>query len=188
MQLLDCIIGEAATEVNKGGEHVAESSEVTKEFFVVLCAWNNEFSRGAREVNFSKLGVARNACILLCSTADLEACFEDGSDDDAMGSRSEPLKQMRKADVDDSQWERFVGACMRDVKALSKCKDEENSGNAAMDRSLTHLMRARESEMMKQCMFILSHLSRAQFRFNKSSEEPEHATLAVIAPLLVRSG
>ena len=37
-------------------------------------------------------------------------------------------------------------------------------------------------------MFILSHLSRAQLRLNKSSEEPEHATLAVIAPLLVRSG
>ena len=37
-------------------------------------------------------------------------------------------------------------------------------------------------------MFILSHLSRAQFRLNKSSEEPEHATLAVIAPLLVRTG
>ena len=40
----------------------------------------------------------------------------------------------------------------------------------------------------KQCMFILSYLSRAQFRLNKSSEEPERATLAVIAPLLVRSG
>ena len=38
----------------------------------------------------------------------------------------------------------------------------------------------------KQCMFTLSHLSRAQFRLNKSSEEPEHATLAAIAPLLGR--
>ena len=35
-------------------------------------------------------------------------------------------------------------------------------------------------------MFILSRLSRVQFRLNKSSEEPEHATLAAIAPLLGR--
>ena len=37
-------------------------------------------------------------------------------------------------------------------------------------------------------MFTLSHLSRAQFRLDKSSEEPEHATLGAIAPLLVKSG
>ena len=30
MQPLDCIIGEAATELSKGGVHVSESSEVTK--------------------------------------------------------------------------------------------------------------------------------------------------------------
>ena len=111
---------------------------------------SRSFARGrtSSAVNFSKLGVARNAWLLLCSTADLGVCFEDDSDVDAMGSHSEPLKQMRKADVDDIQWERFVGACLRDVEALSKCKDEENIGNSAMDRPLTTLMSARESELM----------------------------------------
>ena len=65
----------------------------------MLCAWENEFSSAAREVNFSNLGVARNVRILLCSKAHLEECFEDGSDVDAMGSRSEPPKQMLRADV-----------------------------------------------------------------------------------------
>ena len=37
-------------------------------------------------------------------------------------------------------------------------------------------------------MFTLSHLSRAPFRLNTSSEELERATFAAIAPLLVRSG
>ena len=37
-------------------------------------------------------------------------------------------------------------------------------------------------------MFILSHLSRAQLRLNKSSNVLEHATLAVIALLLVKRG
>ena len=35
-------------------------------------------------------------------------------------------------------------------------------------------------------MFTLSRVSRTQFRLNKSSEEPEHATLAAIAPLMVK--
>ena len=39
-----------------------------------------------------------------------------------------------------------------------------------------------------QCMFTLSHLSRAQFRLNKNSWNPEHATLAAIAPMLVKVG
>ena len=38
----------------------------------------------------------------------------------------------------------------------------------------------------KQRMFTLSRVSRTQFRLNKSSEEPEHATLAEIAPLMVK--
>ena len=35
-------------------------------------------------------------------------------------------------------------------------------------------------------MFTLSHLSRAPFRLNTSSEELEHVTLAAIAPCLSR--
>ena len=58
-------------------------------------------------------------------------------------------------------------------------------------RRKTNMMRRHMARVVlckKQCMFTLSHVSRPQFRLNKSSEEPEHATLAAIAPLLVRSG
>ena len=70
MHLLDCIIGEAATEVSKGGVHVAESSEVTKEFFEVLCAWENEFSSELLEVGShaqrldSVVQPSRSGCVL----------------------------------------------------------------------------------------------------------------------------
>ena len=80
-------------------------------------------------------------------------------------------------------------------KLVTRCCDCNLFGHRSGDPDLSgkrqKMMRKHMLRVVfcrKQCMFVLSNLSRAQSPLNKNSEEPEHATLVVIAPLQVRSG
>ena len=79
----------------------------------------------------------------------------------------------------------FKGGSVHQKKLVTRCFDCNRFGHWSGDPICT----AKDKhDAQRRCTFTLSRLSRGQFQLNKSSERQEHATLAAIAPLLVRSG
>ena len=79
----------------------------------------------------------------------------------------------------------FKGGSVHQKKLVTRCFDCNRFGYWSGDPICTA---KHKHDAQRRCTFTLSRLSRAQFQLNKSSEGQEHATLAAIAPLLVRSG